>query len=67
MEARFLTVRSAAIYLDCKPATVRGWVNADLIPCIRIRHRNPTGCGHHHCTIRIDKTQLDEFLLRRSR
>ena len=66
MEARWLSVRTAAIYMDCRPCTLRAWINNGL-PCVRIRHRNSTGVGKHICTIRIDRLALEKWMESRSR
>jgi excisionase family DNA binding protein len=65
MEPRWLSVRTAAIYMDCRPSTIRAWVNENIIPAVRISRRNPAGVGRHRCTVKIDKLALDAFLQRR--
>jgi len=65
METRWLSVRTAATYMDCKQATVRRWISEGAIPAARILHRNSTGRGRHICTLRIDKLALDAALLKR--
>ena len=68
MEARWLSPRSAATYLDVKVATIYAWASDGTIPgVIRIARRNPKGKGRHRCTVRIDRSTLEEFLKRRSR
>ena len=66
MEPRFLSVKTAAAYMDCKPSTIRAWIAKGIIPAIRISRREPKGRGRHLVTIRIDKQQLDDFLESRS-
>jgi len=66
VEPRFLSVRSAAVYLDCKPSTVRAWIAKGIIPAVRISRREPKGVGRHVVTLRVDKRQLDDFLTRRT-
>ena len=65
MEPRFLSVRTAAVYMDCKPATIRAWIDKGIIPAVRISRRNPVGVGRHVATLRIDKVELDAFLQKR--
>jgi len=67
IEARFLSVRTAAIYMDCKPATVRAWVSAGIGAAVRIARRNPKGVGRHRVTLRIDRLRLDRLLESRTR
>jgi excisionase family DNA binding protein len=67
VEIRWLSVKSAAIYMDCAEDTVRAWVANGLLPCCRIRHRGTSGRGRHICSIRIDKLAIDKWLEGRSR
>jgi excisionase family DNA binding protein len=65
MEPRWLSPRTAAVYLDCKVRTVYAWASDGTIPAVRITRRNPKGKGRHRVTIRLDKLALDAFLQRR--
>lgn len=64
---RWYSIRSAAIYLDVAPGTIRAWISSGIIPCARVRHRNATGRGRHICTVRLDKLQLDRAMERLSK
>ncbi len=68
VEARWLSVRSAAAYLDCSPRTLYAWALDGTLPGVaRIRRRKPAGRGRHVCTVRIDRLALDAFLSRGGR
>jgi hypothetical protein len=65
---RWLSVRSASVYLDVTVATLYDWASDGTIPGVaRICRRNPAGCGRHRVTIRIDKVQLDKWLENKAR
>jgi excisionase family DNA binding protein len=51
--SRLLTVREAGELTGYQPGTIRGWVNARMIPAVRIAH-----------TIRIRDDDLQQFIER---
>jgi predicted site-specific integrase-resolvase len=63
-ETRWMSIRTASTYLDVRPATLRAWINSGVLPCVRIRHRNPEGVGKHQCTLRLDRRAIDRILER---
>lgn len=64
---RWLSVRTAAAYLDLRPGTVRTWIREGLLPAVRIMRRHSKGRGRHICTLRIDRLRLDRWLESRAR
>lgn len=66
---RWLSVKTASVYLSVTPRTLMSW-EAGVLPrgvIVRIRRRDPQGRGRHQCTIRIDRLALDRWLEARAR
>ena len=65
---RWLSPRSAAAYIDVSVRTLYAWAADGTIKgVVRIRRRNPKGCGRHSCTLRIDRLALDRWLESRAK